>query len=63
MGVMDGLRRVKDDSITFNKEVFGNIFRRKRLLEARLAGVQKQLETFDSCFFIRLERSLQVQYN
>ena len=28
-GVVDGLRRVKDDSIIFNKEVFGNIFRRK----------------------------------
>ena len=28
-GVVDGLRRVKDDSIIFNKEVFSNIFLRK----------------------------------
>ena len=61
--VVDGLRMVKDDSIIFNKEVFGNIFHRKLLLEARLAGVQKQLEKFDSCSLVRLERSLQVQYN
>ena len=62
-GVVDGLNRVKDASIIFNKEVFGNIFRRKRLLAARIAGVQRQLENFDSCSLVRLERSLQVQYN
>lgn len=30
------LEQVRKDSITFNKEVFGNIFRRKRWVEGRL---------------------------
>ena len=39
MGWVDGLSKVKEDSVIFNKEVFSNIFRRNTLLEARLAGV------------------------
>lgn len=39
--VVDGLKLVRDDSILFNKIAFGNVFRRKRFLEARFAGIQK----------------------
>ncbi|KAJ1420439.1 Endonuclease/exonuclease/phosphatase superfamily [Sesbania bispinosa] len=37
---LDGLDRVRRDSVTFNKEVFGNIFQHKRRVESRLRGVQ-----------------------
>lgn len=51
------------DSLKFNKEVFGNIFRRKRHLEARLRGVQRRLEEVDSARFCLLEKELQDEYN
>lgn len=35
---IQGLKQVQEASITFNREVFGNIFKRKRILENRLRG-------------------------
>ena len=62
--VVDGLYRVRDDSIMFNKNVFGNIFRRKRLLEARLTGIQKQIEMGLGPLhnLLRLEKMVQLEY-
>ena len=37
--VWDKLGKVREDSIAFNKKIFGNIFCRKRTLENRLRGV------------------------
>ena len=37
--MVEGLNTVHEDFIIFNKTVFGNIFHRKHLLEARLAGI------------------------
>ena len=42
------LKMVQDKSLSFNKEVFGNKFRRKRILEARIGGIQCSLERLDS---------------
>ena len=42
------LNRVHDDSLTFNKEVFGNIFKRKKDIEKQLQHVQKMIERVDS---------------
>lgn len=60
---IEALGQVKYDSITFNKEVFGNIFRRKKEITARLKGVQKALERVDSLALVQLEKTLQHDYN
>jgi hypothetical protein len=57
------LASIKEKSITFNKEVFGNIFKRKRQVEARIKGVQRQLGISSSSDIIRLERDLQKQFS
>jgi hypothetical protein len=41
------LQNVAQDTTIFNKEVFGNIFARKKELEARLRGIQRALEDID----------------
>lgn len=60
---MEALAQVRDQSINFNKEVFGNIFKRKRNIEARIRGIQKTLERVDSLALYHLEQSLQHDYN
>ncbi|CAJ2635885.1 unnamed protein product [Trifolium pratense] len=57
------LNNVRQDSITFNHEVFGNIFKRKKHIENRLKGVQLYLERVDSLHHVLLERDLQREYN
>ena len=57
------LEEVRVDSIKFNIEVFGNIFRRKKDLEARIASIQKSLETWDSSSLEQLERQLRQEYD
>ncbi|KAL7254737.1 hypothetical protein ACSBR1_008974 [Camellia fascicularis] len=48
---------------TWNKEVFGNVFKRKRSLLARIEGIQKaQTQTFSHNLFL-LEQDLIKQYN
>lgn len=60
---LEVLKRVSEDSIFFNTNVFGSIFRRKRHIEARLKGVQRRLEIVDSGFLSRLELQLQREYD
>lgn len=55
---IQGLQLVKEASISFSKEVFGNIFKRKRILENRLRGVQKSLERVDYVRLLLLEQQL-----
>ena len=55
---MHCLDMIKEDSSFFNKEIFGDIFRRKRLLEARIAGIQRTLETVDCSSLVQLEKYL-----
>jgi hypothetical protein len=57
------LKKVQDHSIVFNKEVFGNIFRNKRAIEARLKGVHQQLDIYQTSDLILFERQLQQDYN
>ena len=61
--VVNSLDGVRIDSLIFNKEVFGDIFRRKRLLEARIAGIQRSLEELHSESLVRLEGELRREYN
>ncbi|CAJ2670486.1 unnamed protein product [Trifolium pratense] len=57
------LQLVRDNSIKFNHEVFGNIFQKKKHIEARLKGIQKYLERVDSAHHVHLEYQLQQEYN
>ena len=61
--IVNKLAKVKDESLKFNTEVFGNIIYRKRKLEARIKGIQRRLEVIDSSFLIKLEQDLQKEYN
>ncbi|XP_057443884.1 uncharacterized protein LOC130736046 [Lotus japonicus] len=56
------LNRVQMDSCAFNKNVFGNIFRRKRWVEGRLRGVQRELSFRVSSDMTRFEAELQMEY-
>jgi hypothetical protein len=57
------LKNVKENSIIFNHEVFGNIFKRKKHMESRLKGIQSYLERVDSLRHTLLEKELQNEYN
>ncbi|XP_057432951.1 uncharacterized protein LOC130725777 [Lotus japonicus] len=56
------LERVREASTVFNKEVFGNIFRRKRHVEARLRGVQRELDRRVTSDMVLFEAELQREY-
>ena len=60
---MSCLWLVQEDPISFNKNVLRDIFRRKRLLEARIARIQRSMEMVDSVNLVRLERELQEEYH
>ena len=45
----------------WNREVFGNIFQRKRRLMARINGIQEALENYSSRGLIRLEARLRSE--
>jgi hypothetical protein len=55
------LANIKEKSINFNKEVFRNIFKRKRQVEAHIKGVHRQLDIYASSDIIRLEFELEKQ--
>lgn len=54
---------IRLSSQIFNKEIFGNIFKRKRTIEARMRGIQRSFERVDSLFLFQLEQTLQHEYN
>lgn len=60
---IEALVQVRDQSIIFKDEVFGSIFRKKRVIEARMKGIQRALERVDSLYLFHLEQSLQHEYN
>lgn len=55
--------KIQLKSIIFNKDVFGNIFTKKRRLEARIKGVHRQLDLFPYSDLIIMKRELQKQYD
>lgn len=56
------LDNVRKDALEFNEKSFGNIFKRKRNLEARLKGLQKSLETCGDLRLTALEAEIQKEY-
>ena len=59
--LMSKLDKLATSLTTWNKEVFGNLFRRKRNLWARLERIQRRLTTGASCYLLKLERRLRHQ--
>ena len=53
---------VLDDLIKFNKETFGNVFKNKRVLEVRITGIQRSLESWDFASPDILEKKLHKEY-
>ncbi|PNY14872.1 ribonuclease H, partial [Trifolium pratense] len=60
--IVQSLQNVANESTIFNKEVFGNIFARKKEVEARLKGIQRALEDIDSANLMRLQKELLASY-
>ena len=46
----------------WNKDVFGNIFWKKRNLAARLRGIQCSLASCPNDFLVTLEKNLRLDY-
>ncbi|XP_057426143.1 uncharacterized protein LOC130719539 [Lotus japonicus] len=59
VGKLDNIRLASQE---FNVNVFGNITRRKKRVERRLQGLQRELEVRESESLLRLEKELQVEY-
>lgn len=57
------LGSVRMHSITFNRDTFGNIFKKKRRLEARIKGIHTLLDLYPSSDLIRLEKDLQLEFS
>lgn len=53
------LQQVQQQSVDFNQNVFGHITKRKRILEARIKGIQCSMETVDSASLSILHNKLQ----
>lgn len=60
--VQSKLGSVRSDSIAFNRETFGNIFRRKRRIEGRLKGVQRELNVRVTSDLVLFYADLQREY-
>ncbi|XP_072077756.1 uncharacterized protein [Arachis hypogaea] len=57
------LSQVRDDALAFNRDVFGNIFKRKRELERRVTSIQQRMKRVDALSLIQEERELQSEYS
>ncbi|XP_028094850.1 uncharacterized protein LOC114294871 [Camellia sinensis] len=61
--LMEAIKEFTSNVQTWNKEVFGNVYRRKRFLLARIEGIQKfQTHNYSHNLFL-LEQDLIKQYN
>ena len=57
------LNKVRENSISFNQEVSGNIFQREKHIEKSLKGIQICLERVDSLRHSLVEKDLQREYS
>lgn len=57
------LNQVRNESLIFNSEVFGNIQKRKIILEKRIKGIQLSLEMVYSARLVYLKQELQQEYD
>lgn len=61
--VVAKLGNVRNQSIEFNKETFGNTFKKKRQLQGRIREVHRELDIYPYANLILLERELQNEYD
>lgn len=61
--IVQAISKVLDTILPWNAKVFGNIFRRKKQVLARLAGTQKALSEKFNDFLHNLEFQLIQEYN
>ncbi|XP_031096869.1 uncharacterized protein LOC116001112 [Ipomoea triloba] len=59
----DIISDITEQSFLWNRNVFGNIFNRKRHLEARILGIQQELDYTSSARLQALERTLTKDLN
>ncbi|XP_057426304.1 uncharacterized protein LOC130719710 [Lotus japonicus] len=59
VGKLDNVRMA---SLAFNTDAFGNITRRKKRVERRLQGLQRELEVRETKSLLRLEKDLREEY-
>ena len=57
------LEMLKIHFVEFNTKVFGNIFKRKKKLERRIARIERMLEVWDSVSLEKLHKELQEDYS
>ena len=55
--------KVPSKALRWNKDVFGIVFTRKKIIMARLLGVQKAFTSRLNPFLIRLQNKLNDEYN
>lgn len=60
---MDKLKSVREASLHFNVNTFGDIRARKRKILRRIAGIQRVLSRVDSARLTILEHELRVEYD
>ena len=61
---LDGaISSFKAKALRWNKEVFGNVFVRKKQIMARLLGIQKALALRPNTFLLNLQNQLTKEYN
>ena len=61
--LMGAVTRFTHKALTWNKEVFGNIFAKKKLIMARLLGTQRAIANNPNNFLINLQDQLSKEYN
>ena len=59
--MQDALGNLAEILNTQNKEVFGNLFQKKRKIQGRIEGIQRQLKGGGPRYLLKLERKLQNQ--
>lgn len=57
------MKHIKTKSLEFNEKVFGNIFHRKRHLDAKLKGIYRDLDLSYDHELAKFDKELQRQYN
>ncbi|XP_050242398.1 uncharacterized protein LOC126691394 [Quercus robur] len=61
--LVGAITRFTHKAQTWNKEIFGNIFARKRQIMARLLGAQRAIANNPNSFLINLQEQLSGEYN
>lgn len=62
LNITQAMSQFASKAAVWNREVYGNIFARKKRLLARLSGIEKALNRYPSRFLHSLEEELRLEY-